>query len=62
MTRVDSWGLPDCPNPLCRTQAAVLDRLTADVDTYALKAAQMRIVELEQIVQRLNKKIARGNQ
>lgn len=49
-----------CTPALCHSKTLHLDRLIADMDTYALKIAHQRIVELEEIIARLNRKINRG--
>ena len=50
-----------CNPALCKSKTLHLNRLIADLDTYALRVAKARIVELEETVARLNKKIYGGN-
>ncbi len=50
---------PDNLRALVRWQQTQLDRLTSDVDTFALKAARVRIAELEETIVRLNQRITR---
>lgn len=50
-----------CNPALCKSKTLHLNRLIAELDTYALRVAKARIVELEETVARLNKKIYGGN-
>jgi multidrug efflux pump subunit AcrA (membrane-fusion protein) len=47
-------GSDDSLASLVRRQAVTIDRLRSNLDTFRLAAAQMRIRELEETVQRLN--------
>jgi len=50
-------GSQDQLRRLVAYQARQIDRLLAGVDSSELGAAHVRIVELEQIVERLNRKV-----
>lgn len=51
-----------CTPVLCHSKSLHLDRLIADIDTYKLKIAHQKIVELEETIMRLNRKILSANQ
>lgn len=51
-----------CTPALCHSKSLHLDRLIADIDTYKLKIAHQKIVELEETIMRLNRKILSANQ
>jgi len=50
-----------CTPALCHSKSLHLDRLIADLDTYKLKIAYQRIVELEETIMRLNQRIVTAN-
>lgn len=50
-----------CTPALCHSKSLHLDRLIADIDTYKLKLAHQRIVELEETIERLNRRIFTAN-
>jgi len=57
-----------CTPALCHSKSLHLDRLIADLDTYKLKIAHQKIVELEEriadleeTIMRLNRRIVTAN-